>query len=69
MAKYKLYRADDLSGDVVADDTKFIVGADGVSRNELDHLQSQAGYTQDKGLAEIKILLKQVMTHLKKEQL
>ena len=37
MAKYKLYRADDLSGDVVADDTKFIVGADGVSRNELDH--------------------------------
>ena len=52
MAKYTLYRADDLSGNVVADDTKFIVGADGVRRNELDHLITQANYTQDKGLAE-----------------
>tara|TARA_A100001515_G_scaffold35347_1_gene27564 strand:+ start:2810 stop:3928 length:1119 start_codon:yes stop_codon:yes gene_type:complete len=52
MAKYTLYRRDDLSGNVVADDTKFIVGEDGVKRNELDHFTTQAGYTQDKDLAE-----------------
>ena len=52
MAKYTLYRRDDLSGNVVADDTKTIVGDDGIERNELEHFTKMAGYTVNKDEAE-----------------
>jgi len=52
MAKYTLYRRDDLSGNVVADDSKYIVGDDGIRRNELEHLTKKAGYTVNKDEAE-----------------
>tara|TARA_Y100000004_G_C8886996_1_gene400248 strand:+ start:16 stop:1140 length:1125 start_codon:yes stop_codon:yes gene_type:complete len=52
MAKYTLYRRDDLSGNVVADDTKTIVGPDGIERNELEHYTKMAGYTVNKEEAE-----------------
>ena len=52
MAKYTLYRRDDLSGNVVADDSKYIVGDDGIRRNELEHYTKMAGYTVNKEEAE-----------------
>ena len=38
MALVTLYRRDDLSGNVKADDTKLTMGDDGVMRTELENL-------------------------------
>ena len=52
MALVTLYRRDDLSGNVKADDTKLTMGDDGVQRTELENFKLFAGYTEDKGEAE-----------------
>ena len=45
MAIVTLYRSDDLSGNIKADTNKFIVGDDGVRRNESTSIREYTNYT------------------------